>query len=408
MLRPRAAFLVLWLLSSHGSTPIYSSLGAPSLRLSARTDPEPPLVTQAHGAVLTPSAIRDAGLTDDAIRSAIALYRDQVGGGRIVGAVLLIARHGKVVVHDAFGWRDVQSNAPMEPTTMFRMSSNSKALTAAAVALLHDRGELQFTDPVSRYLPSWNHRRARTITIHQLLSHTSGIRIDAMFAPGIRWPWSGPRTLRSETDRIGNVGATGAAGEYFYTNAGYNALGGLVEAIAGQSLDTFLRDEIFKPLGMVDSFGHEAADKLQGKEHRLGPTYVPRDGGGWTATWTPADPPEVPFPRGSGGLVTTAWDYAVFIQMLLNGGIYGNVRLLRPETVRTMLTAHTPSGARGYGYGWGINDGGIFTHSGSTGTYAWGDPRQGLIVVALTQTPRATELRPQMMKILSSPPASMR
>jgi CubicO group peptidase (beta-lactamase class C family) len=89
------------------------------------------------------------------------------------------------------------------------------------------------------------------------------------------------------------------------------------------------------------------------------------------------------------------------MQMLLNGGIYGGVRLLRAETVRTILTAHTPPGARPYGYGWGINEGGIFTHSGSTGTYAWGDPTRGIIVVALANTPDATELRSAMMEIVS-------
>ena len=110
---------------------------------------------------------------------------------------------------------------------------------------------------------------------------------------------------------------------------------------------------------------------------------------------------EVSFAGGSGGLVTTAWDYAVFLQMLLNGGLYGDVRLLRPETVRAMLTAHTPGGTRGYGYGCGINDDRVFTHSGSSGTFAWGDPQRKVIVVALTQTPGATDLRAPLMKILN-------
>jgi CubicO group peptidase (beta-lactamase class C family) len=101
-------------------------------------------------------------------------------------------------------------------------------------------------------------------------------------------------------------------------------------------------------------------------------------------------------------MVTTAWDYAVFMQMLLNGGTYQGVRVLRPETVRRMLTAHTPPGARAYGYGWGINTGGIFTHSGSTGTYAWGDPARGIVVVALAQTSSASDLRAVLMTIVNS------
>lgn len=395
--------VTLWLASCTGPAPASTSEQPDVNSATSRTVPVPPLVVQAHGDVLVPATPSDAGLSDAAIRSAVALYHDRIDTGKVAGGVLLIARNGKVVVHEAFGWRDVQAKSPMERTAMFRMSSNTKAVTAAAVALLADRGKLRFTDPVSLHLPSWDNRRARAITIHHLLSHTSGIRIDALFASGwIRWPWSGPRTLRTETDRIGRVGAEAAPGSsYFYTNAGYNALGGLIETVSGQSLDVFLRDEIFKSLGMSDSYSLEAEEKLEEKSHRMGPTYVPSERGGWTVTWRPADPPEVPFARGSGGLVTTAWDYAVFMQMLLNGGIYGDVRLLRPETVRAMLTAHTPGGARAYGYGWGINDDGIFTHSGSSGTFAWGDPRRGVIVVALTQTPGASELRPRLMKILN-------
>jgi CubicO group peptidase (beta-lactamase class C family) len=362
-----------------------------------------PGILNTQAVVLRPARPGDAGMSDEALRAAVAVYADAVAKGKIVGAVLLIARHGHVVVHEAFGLRDLQAKLPMERTTMFRMSSNTKPVIAAAVAILAERGRLRFADTVKTHIPSWNNRRAGAITIHQLLSHTSGIQIDALFAPApFRWSSRRTPTLRGETDRIGEVGAKVAPGtSYFYTNAGYNALGGLIESVSQQPLDLFLGDEIFRKLGMSDSYSLETAEQLEGKIDRLGPTYAPTGKGGWTVSWKPGDPPEVPFARGSGGLVTTAGDYAVFMQMLLNGGTYGGVRLLRPETVRTILTAHTPPGARPYGYGWGINEGGIFTHSGSTGVYAWGDPSRGILVVALAQTTSASDLRSTMMAIVN-------
>jgi CubicO group peptidase (beta-lactamase class C family) len=362
-----------------------------------------PSVLGAQAPMLTPATPRAAGMSGVPLDSVAALYRNAVADGKIVGAVVIIARHGKVVMHETFGLRDVQGRRPMERGTMFRMSSNTKPIIAAAVAILTEDGKLSFTDSVKRHLPAWDNRKSRTITVHQLLSHTSGIRIDALFAPRlVSWPWAGRPTLKSETDRIGRVGAADPPGtSYFYTNAGYNALGGLIETVSGRSLDTFLRDEIFVKLGMLDSYADEASANLAGKTGRMGPTYSRDEKAQLRVLWKPGDATDAPFARGSGGVVTTAWDYAVFVQMMLNGGAYGDVRLLRPETVRAMLTPHTPPGARPYGYGWGINPGGIFTHSGSTGTYAWGDPARGVVGVVLAQTTDASDLRARVIQLVN-------
>jgi CubicO group peptidase (beta-lactamase class C family) len=351
--------------------------------------------------VLSRGSAREVGMSDSILNSAVRLYADAVADGRIVGGVLLIARNGRIVVHEPFGFRDLRERSPMQRNTMFRMSANTNAVTAAAVAILADRGRLRFSDPVSKFIPAWDNPRARAITVHQLLTHTSGLELEAFFPPRLfAFPWSGS-TLRGETNRIGKSGTIVAPGGYFYSNAGFNALGGLIEAVSGRPLDQFFREEIFEKLGMPDSYSLETESHLGGKLRRMGPTYSPIGGLRWTIRWKPGDPPDVPFATGSQGLISTAHDYAVFMQMLMNGGVYNGVRILETETVRTMLTSHTRRGSLPYGYGWGINAGGVFTHSGSNGTFAWGDPQRGIIVVALAQTTSAVNLRPALMALVN-------
>jgi CubicO group peptidase (beta-lactamase class C family) len=358
---------------------------------------------------LTPSSPSAAGMSAPGLDSAVALYRDAVKRSEIVGAVLLVARNGKVVLHEAIGWRNLESKLPMDTSAMFRMSSNTKPVIAAGVAILADEGRLRFSDSVKSYIPAFDNRKARSITVHQLLSHTSGLEIDALFAgraitPArvMSWLRRDPPSLRREANLIGSVGAKTSPGtSYSYSNPGYNTLGALIEIVSGQPLDVFLRENIYDKLGMTDTYNREAAENLDGKLHRMGPVYSRREDGTRFILWKPGDAPDVSFVHASGGLVTTAWDYAVFMQMLMNGGSYGDTRLLRPETVQLMLTNHGPPGSRGYGYGWGINKDGTFTHSGSSGTYAWGDLSRGIIGVALTHTTSGAELRSRFMALVN-------
>src|SRR5690606_1393434 len=112
---------------------------------------------------------------------AVGLYREAVARGDLVGAVVLVARNGKVVVHEAIGQRDWQRNLPMEKNTMFRMASNTKPVIATAIAKLVERGDLRYDDPVRKYIPSFDNYRSGFITVGQLLSHTSGLRIPTLF-----------------------------------------------------------------------------------------------------------------------------------------------------------------------------------------------------------------------------------
>jgi CubicO group peptidase (beta-lactamase class C family) len=307
--------------------------------------------------------------------------------------VLLVARNGKVVLHEAVGLRNREANLPMEKNTMFRMASNTKPVIATAIAILVERGKLKYEDPVRKYIPSFDNYKSGFIQVQHLLSHTSGFRINTLFLqPYLTKSAAHPDapTLQLEVARFGDVGAEVTPGtSYSYSNPGFNTLGALIEIGSGQPLETFLRNEIYRPLGMVDTYNHEIANKLDGKLERMGAVYYTRKDGQWSAGWKPGDPPQVPFPRASGGLISTAWDYAIFLQTFLNGGIYGNTRLIKPETVKLMTAIHTPPAERGggYGFGWGVDANGIYSHGGSDGTFAWVDPTNQVIGMVFTQTP---------------------
>jgi len=258
---------------------------------------------------------------------------------------------------------------------------------------------------VRKHIPSFDNWMSGFISIHHLLTHTSGFRIGTLFLePYLQASPEHPDapTLQLEVARFGAVGAAVPPGtSYSYSNPGYNTLGALIEIGSGQPLEVFLRERIYGPLGMEDSYHHEVAEKLDGKLSRMGAVYYERKDGRWSAGWKPGDPPQVPFVRASGGLISTAWDYAIFLQMFLNGGEYGGQRILRAETVKRMTSAQFPTGpGSAYGYGWMVAEDGTYSHSGSDGTFAWVDPARDLIGMVLTQTPRGRNPRSRFVELV--------
>jgi CubicO group peptidase (beta-lactamase class C family) len=354
-------------------------------------------------------------MSDAILQAGVQLYRDAVDAGDLVGAVLLVAKDGKVVLHEALGWRNKGKNLPMEPNTMFRMASNTKPAVATGVSILVEEGKLSYEDPVRKYFPSFDNYRAGFIQIKHLLSHTSGFRINSLFLE----PYTQPSpehpdapTLQLEVAKFGDVGAEVVPGtSYSYSNPGFNTLGALIEIASGKPLEVFLDESIYTPLGMDDSYHHEVAEKLDGKLDRMGAVYYERRGGEWVPGWEAGDPPQVPFVRASGGMISTAMDYAVFCQMYLNGGVYGGARIISEETVRTMTSPFYLAGgdadpaqgvAIGYGYGWNVARDGTYSHTGSDGTGAWVDPSHDLIVLVFTQTPRGRNPRGKFLELVRS------
>lgn len=339
-----------------------------------------PATTLTHGPAA--SVGMDAALLDEAAR----LYRDAVDRGDLKGAVLMVARRGVVVLHEAVGWRHEAYRLPMEPDTLFRMASNTKPVIGAAALILQEDGRLSLDDRAADHLESFDNARSRDITIRQLLSHASGLRIRPIFYPFD--PDESPTLL----DAVAKFGAEGPEVEpgtsYSYNNAGYNTVGAIIEVASGLPLEDFLRARIYDPLGMADTLNHEDEAKL----HRMATVYRGRrgDDGGvvFRQGFTPGDPPDFPVVRASGGMISTAPDYARFLQMFLNRGRYADAQILSEDSVAAATRGYIASGERTtYGLGWQIAPDGAYSHAGSDGTMGWVDPTREIIGMVLTQSP---------------------
>lgn len=322
-----------------------------------------------------------------ALREALDLYKSAVEKDHIRGAVLYAAQRGTVLMHEAVGWRHHAYRVPMQKDTLFRMASNTKPVVATAVMMLQEDGKLSVDDRVARYLPSFDNDKSRGITIAQLLSHSSGLRIQPIFYP---FSQGEEVSLVSAVAKFGAEGPAAAPGTYSYNNAGYNTLGAIIERVSGMPLESFLKARIYDPLGMVDTLNHEDPAKLD----RMATVYRGRRAQDGTVTFTqgftPGDGPDFPVIRASGGMISTAADYARFLEMFRQGGVHHGKRLLKEETVKAMITPRvktSETGSGSYGYGWMIAADGVYSHTGSDGTMAWIDPARGIVGMVLTQSP---------------------
>jgi CubicO group peptidase (beta-lactamase class C family) len=344
------------------------------------------------------------------VRDAVDLYRQAVQKDHIRGAVLFVAQRGQVVLHEAIGFRHHGYQLPMEKDTLFRMASNTKPVVATAIMMLAEEGKLSVDDAVAKHLPSFANDRSRGITIAQLLSHSSGLRIEPIFYP---FNAGDEVSLQAAVAKFGAEGPKAAPGEYSYNNAGYNTLGAIIEVVSRMPLETFLKTRIYDPLGMVDTLNHEDPAKLP----RMATVYRGRrtqDGRvTFTQGFTPGDAPDFPVIRASGGMISTAADYAKFLEMFRQRGIYNGRRLLKEETVKAMITPRVKtSETDAYGYGWMIAPDGTYSHTGSDGTMAWVDPSRELIGMVLTQSPGGinprNEFKRQIEAALSTSTSSSR
>ncbi len=368
----------------------------------------------AQDVVLSSGTPEEAGMSAAMLKESVRFFEEAVERDELRSVVLLVARNGKIVLHEAIGWRNKDKKIPMEKDTMFRMASNTKPIIATAVSILVEEKKLSYNDNVRKYIPSFDNYRSGFIKIHHLLTHTSGFRIRPIFyTPLIQKSAEQPDApnLQLEVARFGETGADEMPGTtYSYSNAGFNTLGALIEIASKQPLEAFMTERIYKPLGMTDSYHHEVAEKLDGKLKRMSVVYG-RKKDKWVPAWTPGDPPQYPFIRASGGMISTAMDYAVFCQMFLNEGIYDGKRILKEETVKLMTLPHTASiytpeerekRTGFYGYGWSVSKDGMFSHGGSDGTAALVDPEKKLIILIFTQTRGGGRLRVPFLEMVNA------
>ena len=373
-----------------------------------------------------PVAVPEAvGLSSERLDRLTETMQQYVDDGKLSGSVVLVARRGKVAYFRAFGQRDAEANSVMTDDAIFRIASQTKALVSTAALMLQEEGKLLISDPVSRYLPEFAHTKvavakdgggygivdaARPITIRHLLTHTSGVSYghgpaaDKWEAAGIQdWYFAHREEPVGKTiARLAELPLDAQPGEkYIY---GYNTdiLGAVVEAASGQALDVFLRTRIFEPLKMQDTHFYLPSDK----RNRLAAVYSAREGkiarapaeGTMQSQGAYVDGPRKSF-SGGAGLLSTATDYARFLQMMLNGGELDGARLLSRKTVELMTTDHLQGlefrPGEGFGLGFSVvKDVGERGLPGSVGEYGWGgayhstywvDPVEDMVVVYFTQ-----------------------
>ena len=337
----------------------------------------------------------EAGMDAAALETAVDLFREAVEADDLQGVVLFVARNGIVVTHEALGRRDIENNLSMEKDTLFRMASNTKPTIATAILMLAEDGKLSVGDPVGRHLPAFADGSNSDITIRHLLTHTGGLRIGSIFLRPLMErseEYPDAPNLQLEVARFAEIGPEEEPGTtYRYSNPGFNMLGAIIEVTSGRPLDLFLKEDLYDPLGMHDSLNHES----KSDHSRMSKVYTRRNEV-WSARWSPGDPADYPFVRASGGMISTAWDYAIFCQMFLNGGVYNGKRILSSESIQTATAPQTadiyPPGELEtrdsfYGYGWNVSKDGVFSHGGSDGTFGWVDPELRIIGLVFTQSP---------------------
>lgn len=374
----------------------------------------------------TPSS---ANISEERLVRIDQMLQQNIDKGNICGAIGFIARDGKIVYNKAIGFDDPAHKVPLKTDAIFRIASQTKAITSVAVMMLFEEGKFLLDDPISLYIPEFSHPQVldqfdgkdssytsvpatREITIRDLLTHTSGIdyaqigseQMKAIYAKaGIPGSFGGNKMVLGDViKKLGKQPLAHQPGAKFTYGLNVDVLGYLVEVVSDKSLDQFFKERIFEPLGMNDTYFYLPADKYdrlvsiigEDKQHNL----IKWDNTAFKDL--PGDYPKSKgtFYSGGAGLSSTIKDYATFLQMLLNGGAYNGKRLLSRRTVELMTCNQIGElnlRLNKFGLGFeittkngqaklGVSEG-SFAWGGFFGTTYWVDPKEKLVCLIFMQ-----------------------
>jgi CubicO group peptidase (beta-lactamase class C family) len=378
-----------------------------ALGLTAKPEPKPK-ASGVSTSSLPMAKPEEEGFSSERLQRIHEAMQRHIDDGEIAGVVTLVSKNGKIIYYEAHGMANIAAKKPMQKDYIFNMASASKPITATAILMLMEEGRIRFTDPVSKYVPEFKGEKVRLfspgpvgrggvptqvptgevvpvshdITIVDLLTHTSGLM--SVGAANVDKSAPDPEelvpsNLKDFVPRFAAPPLDFQPGtKWAYSNwAGYDVLGRIVEVVSGKTFDQFLKERVFEPLGMKDTWYAPQADPV--RKERLATRYQMTPKG--LVELTPLTPysRSTTYFSGAAGLSSTAEDYWKFMQMLVNGGEFNGKRLLSPASVSLMISNNTGdlypnSGRKGEGFGLGVSmilDRGAAHTLLPNGTFGW-------------------------------------
>jgi CubicO group peptidase (beta-lactamase class C family) len=371
----------------------------------------------------------DAGLSSERLARIDKVVEEHIANRWIPGAVVLIVRNGKIAYHKAYGFSDAENKTVLKKDDIFRIASQTKAITSLAVMMLWEEGKFTLDEPVSNYIPEFKNPTVLRsfnpadssytaepakgeVTIRQLLTHCSGLDYAAIGSGEFKAIYAkagvpsgignNQMVLRDKMKILAKLPLKHQPGERWTYGLNTDMLGYLVEIWSGMPLDEFFRKRIFDPLGMKDTYFYLPKEKY----NRLVSLYEGRNGKIEKVSAKAYDNVDPDYPKtpgtyfsGGAGLSSTVEDYAKFLQLFLNGGHYNGVRLLSRKTVELILTDQHVKETKPFGLGFALETEsvdyqlpfsvGSFSWGGAFNTQYWADPKEkmiGLIFTNIYQT----------------------